>query len=151
MCIRDRGNVAQVKLTVSVETGGTASGGGIFNKGEFAKVVATADENSVFEGWYSGDTKVSDEAEYRFRIESDTELTAKFHTHDYKDGKCDCGAEDPDYTPHTHHYRSTVVAPTCTSRGYTVYRCACGAVFTANSTAALGHDTVIKNDKARCV
>ncbi len=144
----EEGNVAQVKLTVSVETGGTASGGGIFNKGEFAKVVATADENSVFEGWYSGDTKVSDEAEYRFRIESDTELTAKFHTHDYKDGKCDCGAEDPDYTPHTHHYRSTVVAPTCTSRGYTVYRCACGAVFTANSTAALGHDTVIKNDKA---
>ena len=144
----EEGNVAQVKLTVSVETGGTASGGGIFNKGEFAKVVATADENSVFEGWYSGDTKVSDEAEYRFRIESDTKLTAKFHTHDYKDGKCDCGAEDPDYTPHTHHYRSTVVAPTCTSRGYTVYRCACGAVFTANSTAALGHDTVIKNDKA---
>ena len=143
----EEGNVAQVKLTVSVETGGTASGGGIFNKGEFAKVVATADENSVFEGWYAGDDKVSDEAEYRFRMENDTDLIAKFHTHDYKNGKCDCGAKDPDYKPprpvHVHRYTETVTEPTCTEKGYTTYTCICGRSYVDNYVDALGHTEAV--------
>ena len=143
----ETGDIARVKLTVSAEEGGTVSGGGIFNKGEFAKVTATADENSVFEGWYAGDDKVSDEAEYRFRMENDTDLIAKFHTHDYKNGKCDCGAKDPDYKPprpvHIHRYTETVTEPTCTEKGYTTYTCICGRSYVDNYVDALGHTEVV--------
>ena len=143
----ETGDVARIKLTVSAEEGGTASGGGIFNKGEFAKVTATADENSTFEGWYAGDEKVSDEAEYRFRMENDTDLIAKFHTHDYKNGKCECGAKDPDYKPprpvHIHRYTETVTEPTCTEKGYTTYTCICGSSYVANYVDALGHTEVV--------
>lgn len=43
-------------------------------------------------------------------------------------------------TPHTHSYTSTVVAPTCTSQGYTLHTCTCGSSYKDSYTAALGHD-----------
>ena len=66
--------------TVSIETegDGTAIGGGSYLAGEFAKVTAAPDENGKFLGWYIGGKKVSDEAEYRFLVEKDITLTAKF-------------------------------------------------------------------------
>lgn len=42
--------------------------------------------------------------------------------------------------PHVHRYTSKIVAPTCTSGGYTLYTCSCGAQYTDNHTDALGHD-----------
>ena len=66
---------------------------------------------------------------------------------DYKDarghlfvlGKClRCGEQDPD--SHTHEYTKTVVAPTCTTRGYTEHVCSCGSSYKTDYTAALGHD-----------
>ena len=66
---------------------------------------------------------------------------------DYKDarghlfvlGKClRCGEQDPD--SHTHEYTETVVAPTCTERGYTEHVCSCGSSYKTDYTAALGHD-----------
>ena len=66
---------------------------------------------------------------------------------DYKDarghlfvlGKClRCGEKDPD--SHTHEYTETVVAPTCTTRGYTEHVCSCGSSYKTDYTAALGHD-----------
>ena len=66
---------------------------------------------------------------------------------DYKDerghlfvlGKCiRCGEKDPD--SHTHEYTKTVVAPTCTTRGYTEHVCSCGSSYKTDYTAALGHD-----------
>lgn len=41
--------------------------------------------------------------------------------------------------PHTHSYTSTVVAATCTERGYTLHKCACGDSYKDNYTDALGH------------
>ncbi len=59
--------------------------------------------------------------------------------HDYKNGACTrCGEKDPD--SHTHEYTKTVVAPTCTTRGYTEHVCSCGSSYKTNYTAALGHD-----------
>ena len=34
------------------------------------------------------------------------------HEHSYTEGKCECGAEDPDY--HVHSYEAVVTAPACT-------------------------------------
>ena len=39
-----------------------------------------------------------------------------------------------------HNHVPTVTAPTCTEKGYTTYTCACGDSYTADETAALGHD-----------
>ena len=59
--------------------------------------------------------------------------------HDYQNGTCTrCGEKDPD--SHTHEYTKTVVAPTCTERGYTEHVCSCGSSYKTNYTAALGHD-----------
>ena len=40
---------------------------------------------------------------------------------------------------HTHSYKSTVTAPTCTAKGYTTYQCSCGDSYRDNYTEALGH------------
>lgn len=47
--------------------------------------------------------------------------------------------------PHTHTYSSTVIPPDCTTNGYTLHQCACGAVYTDSEVPATGHsyyDTV---------
>ena len=41
---------------------------------------------------------------------------------------------------HTHVYSDTVVAPTCTTGGYTTHTCRCGYSYKDTFTAALGHD-----------
>ena len=44
---------------------------------------------------------------------------------------------------HSHSYTSSVVAPTCTSQGYTVHTCSiCGQSYNDTFTAALGHNYV---------
>ena len=49
----------------------------------------------------------------------------------------------PTETPsHTHNYSVTVVAPTCTTAGYTEHVCSCGNSYRDNETSALGHDWV---------
>lgn len=42
--------------------------------------------------------------------------------------------------PHNHSYSvSQVVAPGCTTGGYTIYKCSCGDSYTGNATSATGH------------
>ena len=43
---------------------------------------------------------------------------------------------------HAHSYSSTVVAPTCTERGYTEYTCSCGDSYRDKYTSAKGHTWV---------
>lgn len=51
---------------------------------------------------------------------------------------------------HVHNYNQTVIEPTCTQKGYTLYVCDCGkAEYKDNFTEALGHsytDYVFNND-----
>ena len=42
-------------------------------------------------------------------------------------------------TVHTHSYRTTVIAPTCTAKGYTTHTCSCGDSYVDTYTNALGH------------
>lgn len=46
---------------------------------------------------------------------------------------------------HTHEYTQTIVAPTCTQRGYTEHKCACGESYNDNDVAALGHSWTVTN------
>lgn len=50
-------------------------------------------------------------------------------------------------TAHAHkHNKKSVVSPTCSEKGYTVYRCACGDSYTADYKDAYGHSVIV--DKA---
>ena len=50
-----------------------------------------------------------------------------------------------------HSYKATVVEPTCTTEGYTSYRCSvCGAVTQGDETAATGHDYSIVVTSPTC-
>ena len=62
--------------------------------------------------------------------------------HNYVSGVCTrCNAKDPNYqAPHTHSYTAAVIAPTCTSAGYTTHTCQCGNSYKDNYTDALGHN-----------
>ena len=47
------------------------------------------------------------------------------------------------YDNHVHDYKTTVVAPTCSERGYTIYECrTCTEKFNASYVPALGHNFV---------
>lgn len=57
----------------------------------------------------------------------------------------------PTNPAHTHNYKATVVAPTCTNKGYTEYKCSCGASYKDNYKNALGHNyKVTGNGTATC-
>ncbi len=67
-----------VTVSVTPKEGGTATGGGVYAYGTEATVVATPADCYDFEGWFVGDTLVSDNAEYTFTVTEDVELVAKF-------------------------------------------------------------------------
>ena len=47
--------------------------------------------------------------------------------------------KDTNEQEHEHSYQTSVVAPTCTERGYTLHTCACGVSFKDSYVDALGH------------
>lgn len=51
---------------------------------------------------------------------------------------------------HTHKYFKTVIAPTCTEQGYTLYKCECGNEYEENFTNATGHNYEESVVKATC-
>ena len=53
---------------------------------------------------------------------------------------CECGATEGEAKGHS--YTATVIAPTCTEKGYTTYTCACGDSYKGDEKAALGHTEV---------
>lgn len=81
----DMANAPQRTYTVFVqaEEGGRVEGGKDVAAGENVTVKATADEGYRFAGWYNSlGTKVSDAAEYTFKVTGNTALTAKFEKTD---------------------------------------------------------------------
>ena len=65
-------------VTINVSGSGSVYGDTVYTNGEFAKIIAVADEGYVFSGWYIEDQLVSTETEYRFLVDSDIVFTAVF-------------------------------------------------------------------------
>lgn len=63
---------------------GIVIGEGLRTKGNFAEVEAIANEGYKFIGWYENDEKVSDEVFYRFGVEGERNLVAKFEKEEQK-------------------------------------------------------------------
>lgn len=79
--INQTGEVVQnYTVTVSSSGNGTVTGGGYYRNGEFAKVTATADHGETFLGWYVGNEQISSDVEYRFLVNSNVDIIAKFTT-----------------------------------------------------------------------
>ena len=70
--------VQSFNVTLHVEGSGTVSGSGDRVQESFAMLAAEPAEGHTFSGWYSEGQRVSTEAEYRFRVHEDVELTARF-------------------------------------------------------------------------
>ena len=71
-------NTFYVSANSDNEKGGNVIGGGSYTKGSYATMTAVPFENCTFNGWYENDQLVSGNAQYRFRVERDVELVAKF-------------------------------------------------------------------------
>ena len=71
-------DIPKYKLAVSGEGFGSVSGGGLYVTGEYAKVSAVPDAGMEFLGWYADDVLVSQDPEFRIRVEADTALVGKF-------------------------------------------------------------------------
>ena len=71
---------ADYMITVKSENEelGIVEGEGFRVRGNFAEVRAIPNEGYKFIGWYEGEEKVSDEEVYRFRVENDRTLVARF-------------------------------------------------------------------------
>ena len=69
----------EIEVVACPENGGTATGSGIYNFGEFAHLSASANANYQFVGWTNqdGDT-ISNEAEYAHMIARGGQITANF-------------------------------------------------------------------------
>ncbi len=52
---------------------------------------------------------------------------------------CDCNGNNNE-EQHEHNYIETVVNPTCTEQGYTLYKCACGKEYKDSFVGATGHN-----------
>lgn len=70
--------VAESGGFTSGTTGGTVSGGGVFNHGESVTLKAIPATGYSFAGWYEGDSKVSDSDSYTFTATGARSLTARF-------------------------------------------------------------------------
>ena len=80
-------------VTATAETGGTVSGGGEVAKGSSITLTASANDGYTFAGWYDGDEKVCDTAEFTVKnVTADKTYTAKFT----KNQVVDPDPEEPD-------------------------------------------------------
>jgi hypothetical protein len=68
----------EVTVTAEPKEGGEVTGADIYDCGEEATVTAVADECYDFDGWFVGETLVSEDAEYTFTVTEDVDLVAKF-------------------------------------------------------------------------
>ncbi len=85
------------KHSVSVQYDKTmssvATGGGEYYNGEFAQVTVLPTENEIFIGWYIDGECVSTDLQYKFMVEKDVTVVARFEKID-----CDISIQTPSLT-----------------------------------------------------
>lgn len=68
----------KVTVNVSAGTGGSAYGGGEYDKGAKVTLKASPNNNYTFDAWYENNVKISSEASYSFTAENERTLQARF-------------------------------------------------------------------------
>ena len=86
-----------VSAEVGTDGGGTVSGGGKVKKGSSITLTAAANEGYTFDGWYDGDAKVCDTAEFAVsNVTENKTYTAKFTKNQVEEPDPDPEPEEPD-------------------------------------------------------
>ena len=67
-----------VNVEPSIENAGIIMGTGTHKYGESARLEVSCKRGYEFEGWYDGETLLSEENEYRLRVLEDTDIQARF-------------------------------------------------------------------------
>lgn len=70
--------IATYSIYVKAEGPGSVNASSQKREGEYAILNAIPDDDASFLGWYDGETLISSEENYRFRVEADVSLIAKF-------------------------------------------------------------------------
>ena len=65
-------------VNVLVEGFGTVSGDGSYQFGDEATLIANPDEHNKFIGWFKNDELLSNNTEYKFVVNNNTDIVAKF-------------------------------------------------------------------------
>jgi len=71
-------DIETCNVTLNINGSGTVIGQSSAQKGEFVRLTAIADNGNRFVGWYKNGTQISTDAQYRFCLKADCELTAVF-------------------------------------------------------------------------
>ena len=79
-------DVTEHTVAVTTVGNGVVFGGGSYVSGEFAKVIAEPDSGETFLGWYINSELASSELEYRFLVDNDVDIVARFTTNTNKGG-----------------------------------------------------------------
>jgi hypothetical protein len=74
----DGGDTWTLTLDASPTAGGVVTGGGSYADNTRVTVIATAHPGFLFKRWVEGNSKVSEQASYSFRIDEHLALTARF-------------------------------------------------------------------------
>lgn len=78
----DNAEENKVKLTIETNENGLCLGEGEYNVGDFVKLSAKPNAHYLFDGWYINDALLSFDNEFRYRIEQDTTIIAKWKLSD---------------------------------------------------------------------
>lgn len=71
-------NEYTISLSANPNNGGSVSGGGTYQEGEFCTVSATANDDYAFTNWTEGNEEVSSDANYTFTVNGNRTLVAHF-------------------------------------------------------------------------
>lgn len=140
---------------------GSVLGGGTYRKGDFCQIVATNSIGYIFDGWYVDNEKLSSINVYRFAVDENVSIEARFivckHSNllseeieatctkqSFTKYSCqDCGySYNEDYKPalgHTYDNGKVTKDPTCTSSGVMTYSCTVCGVKYMEVIPATGH------------
>ena len=113
--------------------------------GSLALVTETPAEYFTFDTTYNTPVYTSAETNTKYYINTYNEFTTFSISNDTKVASnyvvsffVKQAAEEPE-DGHQHSYVDTVVAPTCTTKGYTEHKCECGDSYKDTETDVLGH------------
>ena len=117
---------------------------GYYNPAKYTEFLTSARLSSEFFDGTTEDTILHINCDKNTRGFTLTERKGGCTTEGYEVYTCQCSASYiKQISASGHSYKRTVVAPTCTKKGYTDVRCYCGDGYTENEIEATGHTEAI--------
>lgn len=104
-----------------------------------------ADESEVSTEPADESSETAEPEESSKAAESDESVASSEPAESSQAAESETSKQQPTETgsTHKHSYKSTVVKPNCTEKGYTLHKCSCGDSYTDNEEDAWGHNMIV--------